>query len=758
MVSISAVFCLLLGVLTFISFFTQAFQVSTSTSFFQDLLSKLFGWGSFFVPFVLFALGLILLGRTFRFVRANNFLGLVLLLVSFSSLAHLLFFRGANAADSALLGQGGGLLGFNVSQALTRIFTFIGAFFVLLALLIISLLILFNTSLEQSLSLFPTIFFVPLRKLRFLIFPLKKDKSKERTQAKEEEKIDPSNLSENLSLRERAAQSNSNWSAASLKLELIPRIFKDEEGEKVSEKSESVPKGARVANENRDETLVQETVKNLPLTDYVWEYPPLTLLSDAKGADANRGDVAANAEIIEKALDSFGIKARVVEVNLGPAVTQYALESAQGTKIASIKNLQNDLAMALASPTGTVRIEAPIPGKSLIGVETPNLSPATVNLRSILSSDSVVRSRNRLLVALGLDVAGQPVVADVARMPHVLMAGSTGSGKSTLIHAILASLLFRSSPEELKLILVDTKRVELTEYNDIPHLLTPVITEAEKVLSALKWAISEMERRYRLFQSAHARNIDSYNELSGFQALPYIVILVDEMADMMQMAPVEVEKTVCRLAQMARATGIHLVLSTQRPSVDVLTGLIKANIPARIAFNVTSQIDSRVIIDQTGAEKLLGRGDMLYLPPESSKPVRIQGVYVSSSELLKLIEFLKNSQVKPSYQEEVVSARVTLSEDSSFGSEDELFIAAVEAICQYDRASASLLQRRLKVGYARAARLLDEMEEKGIVGPADGSKPREVLIHDPSSVLGSKTTEFNKGLAERESQDDSAYG
>jgi len=441
-------------------------------------------------------------------------------------------------------------------------------------------------------------------------------------------------------------------------------------------------------------------------------------------------------------LESFGITAHVTEVNLGPAVTQYALEIALGTKLSKVTALSNDLAMALSAPTGQIRIEAPIPGRNLVGVEIPNRSLEFVTLKTMLSSELMQNAKSKLTVALGLDVAGNPVVTNVARMPHVLIAGTTGSGKSVLINSFIASLLFRVAPSEVKLILVDPKRVELIGYNGIPHLLTPVIVDVEKILSALKWALSEMDRRYKLFASAGVRNIDGYNELSGFQALPFIVIFVDELADLMAYAPVEVEDAICRIAQMARATGIHLIISTQRPSVDVITGLIKANIPCRIAFNVSSMVDSRVIIDMPGAEKLLGRGDMLYIPPDQAKPTRIQGTYVSEREIEKLVEFIKSKGAPVEYTEEVTSMPLTWRKGAR-GEEgkDDLFEEAVRVVCQYDRASASLLQRRLSIGYARAARILDQLETEGIVGPGEGAKPRDVLVRNAEEYLNQKGQE-----------------
>jgi S-DNA-T family DNA segregation ATPase FtsK/SpoIIIE len=494
----------------------------------------------------------------------------------------------------------------------------------------------------------------------------------------------------------------------------------------------AVPKEAILA-----ETLVQ----NVAGQSKVWRYPPLSLLSDKGGAPADRGDVKKNASIIERMLESFGIQARVAEVNGGPAVTQYALDIAAGTKITKIANLQHDIALSLATRTGTVRIEAPIPGKSLVGIEVPNASLEVVMLKTVVSSDEMKKHKSKLAVTLGKDTGSNPIIVDIDRMPHMLIAGTTGSGKSVLMHALLTSLLFRNSPDELKLILIDPKRVEMANYNDIPHLLTPVIVEPEKILSALKWATAEMDRRYKLFQQVGVRNIQSYNEMSGFQALPYIVIFIDELADLMMFAPVEVEDAITRLAQLARAVGIHLVIATQRPSVDVITGLMKANIPCRIAFNVSSMIDSRVIIDGPGAEKLLGRGDMLYMPPDASKPMRIQGVYVTDQEIRDLVSYLKSQGVDPNYADEIVNQKVTVKGkaiggmDGDDADKDPLFDEAVKTVCQYDRASASLLQRRLKVGYARAARIIDELEVAGVIGAGEGSKPREVLVRNANEFL-----------------------
>jgi S-DNA-T family DNA segregation ATPase FtsK/SpoIIIE len=501
-----------------------------------------------------------------------------------------------------------------------------------------------------------------------------------------------------------------------------------------------VPKPAPAQVPANKDALPPQIVSNMPGEEKVWNYPSIDLLSEEESGKAERGDVKGNADTIEKTLESFGITAKVVEVNLGPAVTQYALEVALGTKLSKITALERDMALALAAPTGTIRIEAPIPGRSLVGIELPNKAAEFVPLRKMLTSEVMTGSRSKLTVALGLDVSGSPVITDIAKAPHMLIAGQTGSGKSVCINAFLASLLFRASPNEVKLILVDPKRVELTGYNGIPHLLSPVIVEPEKVLSALRWVMAEMERRYKSFQEAGARNIDGFNEMSGFQALPYIILFIDELADIMLFSPVEVEDAITRIAQMSRATGIHMVLATQRPSVDVITGLIKANIPSRIAFAVASQVDSRVILDTQGAEKLLGKGDMLYLPPEQAKPMRIQGAFVNDKEINALISFLKNQGVTAQYTEEVTTMTKagTAAVPGVVGDIDDHFKKAIEVVCQYNRASASLLQRRLQIGYARAARIIDQLEAAGVVAPGDGSsKPREVLIKNAEEFLAS---------------------
>jgi S-DNA-T family DNA segregation ATPase FtsK/SpoIIIE len=586
-------------------------------------------------------------------------------------------------------------------EGMSELVTGAGAFVILFATSVIGLIILFNTSIDQILNFFLAIF------KQYGIRGKSLSGKKFTLSSKGKMKV-IGDVSPQTSLA-KSGQVHINTS-------------KDNFGKK----------GPGVA-------LEAKLVSNVAGEERVWKYPPLGILSDVGLGKAERGDIKGNAAVIEQTLESFGITARVVEVNLGPAVTQYALEVALGTKLSKITALERDLALALAAPTGTIRIEAPIPGRSLVGIELPNMAPEFVPLRKMIESEPMKSTSGKLAVSLGLDVSGKPVVANLAKMPHVLIAGQTGSGKSVTINAFLSTLLFRASPSEVKMILVDPKRVELTGYNGIPHLLTPVIVEPEKVISALRWILSEMDRRYKLFAQAGVRNIDGFNEMSGFQALPYIVIVIDELADIMLFSPVEVEDSITRIAQMSRATGIHMVLATQRPSVDVITGLIKANIPCRIAFAVASQVDSRVILDGQGAEKLLGKGDMLYLPPESAKPVRIQGAYISDKDISSLVSFIKEQGVGPQYTEEVTSMPKpgTTAVEGVSGEVDDFFRQAVEVVCQYDRASASLLQRRLSVGYARAARIIDQLESAGVVGPAEGSKPREVLINNAEEFFAS---------------------
>jgi S-DNA-T family DNA segregation ATPase FtsK/SpoIIIE len=479
------------------------------------------------------------------------------------------------------------------------------------------------------------------------------------------------------------------------------------------------------------------------VADPDWVPPSIDLLSNAS-TKPNAGNIKENAAIIQNTLSSFGVDVAMGEVNVGPTVTQYTMKPASGVKLTKITGLEHNLALALAAPA--IRVEAPIPGKGAVGVELPNQTPATVRLRQIMMSPEVKEAKMPLSIVLGQDVAGSTAVTDLAVMPHLLIAGATGAGKSVMINTLLTSLLYRNSPAQLKLILVDPKRVELNLYNDIPHLLTPVIVDPEKTISALKWAVAEMERRLKAFAEVGKRNIIEFNSIKQEESMPYIVIVIDEMADLMMLAAGDVEALIVRLAQLARAAGIHLVLATQRPSVNVITGLIKANIPARIAFRVASNVDSRTILDQGGAEKLLGKGDMLFASADSPKPRRIQGVFTEEAETKPITDYLRSARA-PQYNEEVLAQEVHVGGGGGGGdygdADDELFKDAAETVIRTGKASASLLQRRLRVGYARAARLLDLLEERGVVGPPDGARPRQVLVSSLSESDDSDLDESN---------------
>lgn len=485
----------------------------------------------------------------------------------------------------------------------------------------------------------------------------------------------------------------------------------------------------------REKTKIPESAQPAVAAAQVTEgynYPPFSLLNPLprRRSESITEDIREQGRVLETTLADFNVRVEVVNITCGPSVTRFEVQPAPGVKVSRIVNLADDLALNLAAPG--IRIE-PVPGKAAIGIEVPNLKNEMVPLRAVLDCEVMKKAEGKLSVALGKDIAGNVIAADLGKMPHLLVAGSTGSGKSVCINTIIASLLFRASPEEVRLILVDPKVVELTNYNGIPHLLTPVVTNAKQAASALHWAVVEMERRYELFAASQVREINRYNELAG-EKLPYIVIIIDELADLMMVAAVDVEDAILRLAQKARAAGIHLILATQRPSVDVITGVIKANIPSRIAFAVSSQTDSRTILDLGGAEKLLGKGDMLYYPMGANRPQRLQGAFVTDNELQKLVDYIKLQALPTEYSDEVTTQQLEsdAKRNSLFADEesamDELFPDAVRLAMDTGQSSSSMLQRKFRIGYTRAARLVDTMEELGIVSPAMGSKPRELIM------------------------------
>lgn len=660
----------------------------------------LLGVGYFALPLLLFLLGVSFFRESRPNIAVTASLGAFLFLFSILGLVNI--FSGNNE---------GGILGQIISIPLVKLFdTYIATLF-LTAFLAISFLVMFNAKPDFS----------------AMLFWRKKDG--------EEDLVD-----EDVEIQTNESD--------------VKEEEKVEEGKTSVNKEEKAPRGltsrvpeVRPLGAGADESGI--SMNQVMNTTYV--PPPLSILEGDRGKPGV-GDIKANANIIKRTLAQYGITVEMDEVSIGPSVTRYALKPAEGVKLARIVGLQSELSYALAAHP--IRIEAPIPGQSLVGIEVPNSTKTVVGLKTLFSSDEFRESPKPLLVALGRGVSGKLYYADLAKMPHVLIAGATGSGKSVTIHAVVNSLLYRNGPEAMRLIMIDPKRVELTLYNKIPHLLTPVITDAKKAILALKWAAKEMDRRYNILEAESVRDISSYHknivepamkkagkadDATLPERMPYIVIILDELADIMQSYPRELESAIVRLAQMSRAVGIHLILSTQRPSVNVITGLIKANVPARVALQVASQIDSRTILDASGAEKLLGAGDMLYISGEMSKPTRIQSAFMSETEVKAVVKYLANMPTEgiPDTDEiNLSSGSISNEKDSIFSSsfdeeaendDDDLYEDARAIIIEAGKASTSYLQRRLKVGYARAARLIDMLEERGVIGPGDGAKAREVL-------------------------------
>jgi len=666
---------------------------------FLGAMRTLFGYGAFALPIVLFVL------MFQKFITEDNrlalsvYFGAVVFMASLSSFLHL-FVDPATSAATVDAGKGGGMVGAALDQFLLGFLSTIAAGVVLFALILLSVLFIFKIPIKDVFKAFFSIF-----------------KREEDSVSSSEEK-----------------------SMSGLKLNRGVMIEDQQEGDA---KAEPKPRLASLRNSVAQDKVAESKDALTVASDPNWSLPGVDLLSN-KQSKADPGDIKHNAQLIKNTLQDFKINVEMEEANIGPKVTQYTLKPPAGVKLNKISSLDGNLALSLGAEA--IRIEAPIPGKHAVGVEVPNKKAATVNLRSIIETSTWISNSSPLGFAIGKDISGHPVLGELETMPHLLVAGQTGSGKSVMINTLLTSLLYRNSPADLKLILVDPKQVELTPYNHIPHLLTPVITEPEKTISALKWAVNEMERRYTLLASKRQRNIAGYNAANKDDHMPYIVIVIDELADLMMLAARDVEALIVRIAQKARAVGIHLVLATQRPSVDVITGLIKANIPARIAFTVASQVDSRTIIDQMGAEKLLGKGDLLMTTAAHPKPRRVQGVFVDDHEVLKITDFIK-MQREPDYNDEVVSQQVQISAKGGLvmdmdtsPADDDLYQDAVRCVIESGKASASLLQRRLRVGYGRASRLIDTMEEQGIIGPADGARPRDVLVSSLDEVFGSEET------------------
>lgn len=667
-------------------------------------LGIVFGWGRYLLPLVLIGLGYGLARPNTYNISIPNYIGIILFVLSAHGLLHLKV-PATQSFELTFSGLGGGIIGYLISYPLVLYLGFWASLIILLAILFASFLLMFNTSIEAIFEKTKIISLPSFRRRE-----LNDDEEIGETEEEDDEQEDEEEI---------------------------------EDEEELTTTPVKSPAQALLAKTEEKATPFRSARK-------IKVDLPLNLLDDRKSVPQS-GDIKLGSEKIKKTLENFNIDVEMGEVQVGPTVTQYTFKPAEGIKLSRITALNNDLALALAAHP--VRIEAPIPGKSLVGIEVPNHKPAMVRMKEVLQSNSFKSRKSNLEICLGKDVSGKVWTADLAKMPHLLVAGATNSGKSVCLNTIIISLLYQNNTDTLRLIMVDPKRVEFPIYNGIPHLLAPVITDVTKTVNALRWAITEMDRRFDELSKVNKRNIESYN-MSSKEKMPYIVIIIDELADLMVAAAAEVEACIIRLTQMARAVGIHLIVATQRPSVDVITGLIKANIPCRIAFSVASLMDSRTILDSAGAEKLVGKGDMLFMSPQTSAPKRLQGAFAGDDEIKKIVDFLQSQSEGTDYMEEITEKQKgATSFDFNGGDDgDELFDEAKQIVIQAGKASASLLQRRLRIGYSRAARLIDFLEEAGIVGPPDGARPREILVN-ASEALASSSVSRNYGSSSFENQE-----
>lgn len=730
--SAAAIVLITLAVLVILGFFGSSGIVG---QYLDRSTGLLMGYIKWVFPLFLVIAGIVLMLRKETSFYVTKLLGLLIALISLTGFVHW-FYDAKDIAKVAKAGHGGGYVGYGITYGLEKFLGSAGSMVVIMALFFIGIIVAFNFSLFHLLKIFKKN--EPEEKPEE-----EKSEAAEQNAASEEKPSETSETKESVKNVSQEPELHENVARMEI-IEGMDRFVDPRLGEAISNDKNGNNKKAMDGLKNDAGSSKKISKKGR------WIFPPLDLLEQSSGV-AKGGDTEKNAQIIEKTLKDFGIDVERGGIITGPSVTQYSFKPAVGVKISKIMALQNDLALALAAHP--IRIEAPIPGKSLIGIEVPNKVSSIVRLRGVFESNVFRKRNSNLTIALGEDVTGNFILGDLAKMPHLLIAGATGTGKSVAINSVITTLLYQNSPADLKFIMVDPKRVELSLYNGIPHLLSNVVVDNGKVINALKWAVSEMERRYRVLQDMGTRDILSYKEKiktnkkikhtnpetgeieeRDAENMPYIVVIIDELADLMGSHGKEVEGAIVRIAQMARAVGIHLIISTQRPSVEVITGLIKANVTTRIAFQVATQIDSRTILDMAGAEKLLGNGDLLYLSASSPKPKRIQGVLVSESEVKRVVKFIKEQKPKEQELEEDITegaqaGMLKFESDSSDSQEDDLLEAAKVEVTRAKKASASLLQRRLRVGYARAARLLDILEEKGLIGPADGAKPREVYIN-----------------------------
>lgn len=704
------VILIVFSIISFLSFFSAA---GPSGNFILYSLRILFGILGYVAPFYLVYLGWRLLHTRDEPIERIRVVGILLLIAGLLGSFHVVGIPAEDAYQVALDGRGGGLTGFILSFPMSRMFSGVASSLIFLAALIVGIFLSFNLSPGD------------VKGYLLALWPKKEGEEGEEL-ADEDAGEEETSSSLPLFRVSRKISSAAQTDPNQLKLEEEQRAKEEDQKERIR---------AQVRSANKK---------------YV---PPSLDILHSSISKPDSGNVEANKQKIKTTLEKFGINVTMGKVSVGPTVAQYTLRPDEGVKLARITALQNDMALALAAHP--IRIEAPIPNTNMVGIEIPNKDVSLVRLKDLLASKVFQKSPSPLTIVLGKDVAGVAQAGTIESMPHLLIAGATGSGKSIFINTLILSLLYRNSPALVRMILVDPKRVELSLYNGIPHLLTPVITEPDKTINALKWAVKEMDRRYRLLAESGSRNLPSFNANNPDEAMPLIVIVIDELADLMATHARDVEGMIVRLAQMARAIGIHLVLATQRPSVNVITGLIKANVPTRVAFNVASQVDSRTILDGGGAEKLLGSGDMLYLPGDRAKPVRLQGGFVSEEEVRQVVNEIKeNNPLDMDFDDAIVSPVHAGSGEAGDAGDDVLFEEAKRLVLESGKASASLLQRRLRVGYSRAARLLDMLEDYGVIGEQEGNKPREVIISSADEGFGGPVPNFHEPLTEEKGDDE----
>lgn len=721
---ILAISIVVLSLIILLSFLGQAGTGGRMLN--QKVLSPLFGNTKFFLPGVLLLLLWFLLKDKDAEYKETHGIGLMLLLISLSSLFHLPIELN-QMWSQAQSGLGGGILGLPALLIKKYLGDIAGAV-IIIGVLIISILLTFNN--------YITHFILAHKKGLEKMGSLGEFIQSSLQKLFAEDKLADTYQQNTESVNDYQQVSNTNRNQQP---EFDTTKLDQNQPKTETTDANSKQKKEENTDDNKLEVKQNEAKQDLDIDrpDYMQniiskEIPPLSLLS-SKTQTPSSGDIKANIKTIKDTLNNFDLDVDMGEVQVGPTVTQYTLKPPSGVKLNKITSLSNNLSLALAAHP--IRIEAPIPGKSVVGIEVPNQTKAQVTLKELLQDDEFTQREHDMMIALGKDVAGNVWFADLPEMPHLLIAGATGSGKTVCINTIIMSLLYQNTPETLRFIMVDPKRVELNHYDGLPHLLTPVITEADKAVNALEWAVSEMERRFDVLSESESRNIDSHNKKHPDDKMPHLVFIIDELSDLMQAASNEIEAATIRLAQMARAVGIHLILATQRPTVDVITGLMKANIPGRIAFSVASATDSRVILDQKGAEKLMGKGDMLLSTSDLSQPKRIQGAYISEQEVNRVIDYLSEDEAEDHYDESILESSSKAGKMFDEEQEkDELFEEAKRTVLKADKGSASLLQRKLRIGYARAARILDQLHEEGVVGPARGSKARKITLSEEEMV------------------------